>query len=235
MPYHVYAGLAAHAACANRRRELQVVTGACMLVRPEVFAALHGFDDGYRNGFEDVDLCYRVRERGGRIAYQPESVLYHLESQSPGRKTMDQANAKRLRERWGEHWWHVDDDAIYVRDGFVARTETDGDYVTTRVELLPAAERAAWEVVAAAQEAAQRRDVPAVHALLAHPTRWPEDLSLLIWAIRVCEASGAPELAEGFERILARLERPLRPSGPRRRPRRPDVTPASAVCYRSRP
>src|SRR6187549_245668 len=126
-----------------------------MLVRPEVFAALHGFDDGYRNGFEDVDLCYRVRERGGRIAYQPESVLYHLESQSPGRKTMDQANATRLRERWGEHWWHVDDDAIYVRDGFVARTETDGDYVTTRVELLPAAERAAWEVVAAAQEAAQ--------------------------------------------------------------------------------
>jgi len=92
-------------------------------------------------------------------------------------------------------------------------TTTDGDYVTTRVELLPAAERAAWEVVAAAQEAAQRRDVPAVHALLAHPTRWPEDLSLLIWAIRVCEASGALELAEASSASWPAWSGPLRPSG----------------------
>jgi GT2 family glycosyltransferase/radical SAM superfamily enzyme YgiQ (UPF0313 family) len=206
MPYHAYAKAPAGAACVNRRRELQVVTGACMLVRPEVFAALDGFDEGYRNGFEDVDFCFRVRERGGRVVYQPESTLYHLESQSPGRKALDETNAQRLRARWGEHWWLVDDDAVYVRDGYVCRTTRVGDRVGARVEPLPASERAAWEIVAATQEAAQRRDVPAVHALLADPSRWPADIPLLIWAIRISEASGAPHLAAGFERCIGRLE-----------------------------
>ena len=83
-----------------------------------------------------------------------------------------------------------------------------------RVEPLPAGERAAWEVVAAAQEAAQRRDVAAVHACLADAARWPADLAVLIWAIRVCEASGAPHLAAGFERALGRLERRAPSVGP---------------------
>ena len=48
----------------------------------------------------------------------------------------------------------------------------------------------------------------AVHALLAEPARWPADVAVLIWAIRVCDASGAPHLAAGFERLLGRLERP---------------------------
>ena len=61
--------------------------------------------------------------------------------------------------------------------------------MSLRVEPLPDAERAAWELVAAAQEAAQQRDMTAVHARLAQPACWPADVA-------------------GFERLLGRLERP---------------------------
>src|SRR6185295_15833609 len=37
--------------------EVRAVTGACMLVRAADFAAVGGFDEGFTNGYEHVDLC----------------------------------------------------------------------------------------------------------------------------------------------------------------------------------
>lgn len=84
----------------QERLELRAVTAACMLIRPEVFHAVGGFDEGYVNGYEDVDLCLKVGERGGRIIYTPESVLIHHESVSPGRHLREVANLDRLHRRW---------------------------------------------------------------------------------------------------------------------------------------
>jgi len=108
LPYHIYRGTNAHAACVSRRRELQCVTAACMLVRRTVFEQAEGFDEGYRNGFEDVDLCLKIKKLQWRIVYQPRSVLYHLESKTPGRKAHEQDNSRRLHERWGSCWWLAD-------------------------------------------------------------------------------------------------------------------------------
>lgn len=84
----------------DRALELNAVTAACMLVRAEVFHRLGGFDEGYRNGYEDVDLCLKVREAGLRIAYTPESVLVHHESVSEGRFLRNRENEDLLNRRW---------------------------------------------------------------------------------------------------------------------------------------
>ncbi len=83
------------------------VTGACLLIGREQFAALGGFDEGYRNGFEDLDLCCRVRAAGDVVWYAAGSVLYHFESASAGRYAADRANYERFRARWGE-WLAAD-------------------------------------------------------------------------------------------------------------------------------
>jgi len=80
--------------------EVNAVTAACMLVRAEVFRALGAFDEGYRNGYEDVDLCLKVREAGHRIVYTPESVLYHHESVTEGRFLKNAENEDLLCRRW---------------------------------------------------------------------------------------------------------------------------------------
>jgi GT2 family glycosyltransferase len=84
----------------TRPLELEAVTAACMLVRAGVFRAAGGFDEAFRNGYEDVDLCFKVREAGHRIAYTPESVLIHHESMTPGRFDANTHNEDLLNRRW---------------------------------------------------------------------------------------------------------------------------------------
>jgi GT2 family glycosyltransferase len=81
---HLYRCCPADAPVVNRVREFQAVTGASLAMRRATFDALGGFDEGFVNGWEDVDLCLRVRQLGFRVLYQPGSVLVHHESQTPG-------------------------------------------------------------------------------------------------------------------------------------------------------
>ncbi|WP_447977038.1 glycosyltransferase [Candidatus Nitrospira bockiana] len=205
-PFHVYRQFPADAPEVNRRREFQAVTAACMLVRRSLFESVGGFDEGYRNGFEDVDLCLKLREQGARIVYQPQSVLYHLESQTPGRKDHDRENALRLLRRWGHHWWLPDEDLVTVPDGYVYRSVDQEGLLTSRLERLSEADRPVWEQVAAVQDAARRRDLPGVQARLAEPERWPADPSVLRWVAHLCGWAGVPGSAEAFWRRLVKLE-----------------------------
>jgi O-antigen biosynthesis protein len=88
---------------ANRfKRLLRVpaVTGACALVLNDVWRLLGGFDEGFRNGCEDVDLCLRAEASGYRNVVALRSVVGHHISASPGRKEHDEENTRRLVEKW---------------------------------------------------------------------------------------------------------------------------------------
>ena len=59
--------------------EVDQPAGACLAVRRDVFEEIGGFDERfYPAWFEDVDLCLRLRERGGRIFFVPEARFVHL-------------------------------------------------------------------------------------------------------------------------------------------------------------
>ncbi|MBI4002743.1 MAG: glycosyltransferase [Nitrospira defluvii] len=207
MPYHIYRGVDAHAACVSRRRELDCVTAACMLVRREVFEQVGGFDEGYRNGFEDVDLCLKIREQKWKIVYQPQSVLYHLESRTPGRKAHDSDNSRRLHERWAASWWLADEDLIHFEDGYALHTYVSDGKLSYRLRLIDdptiRAERA---LVAEAQRAAQRQDRDRVVALLKRVEEWPADVWILRWAALLCLGLTHPQLAIPFWRRVLALE-----------------------------
>lgn len=81
--------------------EVPAVTGACLAVTRTTWDALGGFCEDYRNGYEDVDLCLRHRKAGDRVWFSAESVVMHLESQSPGRFDHAPENIALLQERWG--------------------------------------------------------------------------------------------------------------------------------------
>jgi GT2 family glycosyltransferase len=79
----------------------QIVTGAALMVRREIFSSLGGFDEAYWNGNEDVDLCLRAGESGWKVVYRPESVIIHFESQSgEERWAKVQDNVRRFNEIW---------------------------------------------------------------------------------------------------------------------------------------
>lgn len=53
-------------------------SGACMMVRSEVFWNAGGFDDHFFAHMEEIDLCWRIRNMGYNIQCLPESVVYHV-------------------------------------------------------------------------------------------------------------------------------------------------------------
>lgn len=78
------------------------VTAACCAVERSKFLEVGGFDEAYRNGMEDIDLCLRLRAAGLRNRVAPRSQVGHHISSSPGRKVADQANIRRFLEKWGD-------------------------------------------------------------------------------------------------------------------------------------
>jgi GT2 family glycosyltransferase len=118
-PHHLYAGLPADHPAVNRSRPLQAVTAACMLVRRQAFEAIGGFDAGYENSLEDVDLCLRIGERGGEVHYCGEAVVTHLESASRGRDDRFETSVALYRARWRDRV-RRDDLEVYAADGLLA-------------------------------------------------------------------------------------------------------------------
>ncbi|MGQ9472612.1 MAG: glycosyltransferase family 2 protein [Candidatus Caldatribacteriaceae bacterium] len=85
----------------NKAQFYQAVTAACVLVRREAFEQVGGFDENYWNGYEDVDFCFKLQEKGWMIVYEPRSVVIHYESQSgPERFRRVRENITRLHQRW---------------------------------------------------------------------------------------------------------------------------------------
>ena len=119
LPRHVYAGFPADHPAVNRSRRFQVVTAASVLIRRGPFDAVGGFDATFRNGFEDVDLCLRLGERGAQVHYCHESALYHLESVSRDPASwQERENLRRYYRRWYDRV-EPDDLEYYLEDGLL--------------------------------------------------------------------------------------------------------------------
>jgi GT2 family glycosyltransferase len=65
-------------------RTVPAVTGACLLMRRDLFQELGGFDERLPVTFSDVDLCCRVRRRGLLVVVTPHARLFHFECLSRG-------------------------------------------------------------------------------------------------------------------------------------------------------
>jgi GT2 family glycosyltransferase/glycosyltransferase involved in cell wall biosynthesis len=65
-------------------RNYLAVTGACMMMRRDVFDELGGFDESYILCGSDVEICLRARNYGYRIVYNPFAELIHHERQTRG-------------------------------------------------------------------------------------------------------------------------------------------------------
>lgn len=104
---HSRAGEAGPLARWNRRRRVAAVTGAFMALRQTTFERVGGFDEGLAVGYNDMDMCLRVRAAGLGVIYDPALTLIHHESKTRGasggeeRTRWDDAELERLYARWG--------------------------------------------------------------------------------------------------------------------------------------
>ena len=91
----------------NYVREVDYVTGAFIATKRSLFVESGGFDTRFRPiYYEETDYCFRLREMGYQVYYQPESVIVHLEGAtsgtdlSTGLKQYQVANHIKFVEKW---------------------------------------------------------------------------------------------------------------------------------------
>lgn len=73
----------------DRQHEVDALSGCCMMVRRGLLNDLNGFDGDYFMYGEDLDLCFRIREQGYRILYQPATRIVHFKGESTRRSDID--------------------------------------------------------------------------------------------------------------------------------------------------
>ncbi len=108
---HLYAGMPrgypGHGGRARVAQSLSAVTGACLLVRRQVFGEVRGLDESLQVAFNDIDFCLRLHEAGYRNIWTPFAELYHHESASRGSEDTEAKKQRFAREvdlmqqRWG--------------------------------------------------------------------------------------------------------------------------------------
>jgi N-acetylglucosaminyl-diphospho-decaprenol L-rhamnosyltransferase len=68
----------------NEVHQCDWVSGACMMVRREVFANIGLLDEGLFTYFDDCDLCLRACRAGWKTWYVPDARVVHLVGRSSG-------------------------------------------------------------------------------------------------------------------------------------------------------
>ncbi|MBW4443220.1 MAG: glycosyltransferase family 2 protein [Plectolyngbya sp. WJT66-NPBG17] len=79
-------------------QEVDIVIGAALLIRRDLFESLGGFDETFFMYFEESDLCQRVREKGLKVIYTPSVNLIHLGGYSVN-KTVDRLRLEYRRSQ----------------------------------------------------------------------------------------------------------------------------------------
>lgn len=82
-------------------RNVLGVTGACLMMRKELFDEIGGFDESLKVAFNDVDLCYTLYEAGYHNVVVNTTHLWHYESLSRGddesREKLERLGRERTR------------------------------------------------------------------------------------------------------------------------------------------
>lgn len=85
-------------------RDVWGVTGACLMIKRQVFNKLGGFDPSFGAGtFEDADLCLKVRSTGLRIILNADAQGIHYAGATAEKKRVSfpiQQNAMIFRSKW---------------------------------------------------------------------------------------------------------------------------------------
>ena len=188
MPQHVFHHQDGELPAARGTYDTDCVTAACIAVRRSAFDDVAGFDEGYRNGLEDVDLCLKLRMAGHGIVYRGDISFTHHEGASRGQ---------------GAALWQTPERLAAMRHNdrlFIARwgSMLDPDEVLA-AEL--------WDAVLRDRPAPRGSEAAAV-VVEGQPGGWGDAADEARALLEACRAAGLPAAARDnpFPRVAARLE-----------------------------
>ena len=110
------------------------VTAACLMVSKEKYLSVEGLYEGLKVAYNDVDLCFKLWEKGYYNVQRNDVVLYHHESLSRGDDLIDEKKLKRLSEE--KNVLYSRHTKLYRKDPFTGSLMNSGahEYACRQVE-----------------------------------------------------------------------------------------------------
>ena len=112
--------------------EVDRLVGFCLAVRTESFRAIGGFDEVYEvGGYEDEDLCVRLRAAGGRLMISHESFVHHeghatFDANGVSWRDQELANRERYLTKFSADGPPVEDETgVLVSACLIVKDEED--------------------------------------------------------------------------------------------------------------
>ncbi len=62
----------------NSSKEVFWATGACLFIRSKNYHEVNGLDEDFFAHMEEIDLCWRLKNRGNKIFYCADSTIFHV-------------------------------------------------------------------------------------------------------------------------------------------------------------
>jgi N-acetylglucosaminyl-diphospho-decaprenol L-rhamnosyltransferase len=85
-------------------REVDWVSGACMLIPREAYDAVGGFDEGFPLYAEELDIATRLRQAGRTVLFTPEVEVLHAIGVSTGRsRTVFLMHSRSVYRYYAKH------------------------------------------------------------------------------------------------------------------------------------
>lgn len=99
-----------------RERDVMFVSGACLLVRTDIFQRIGGYDDAFFLAVEDAaDLCRRVADTGARVVHYPGASIIHYgarSSENAGVKPFSLLKAREGHLHYARKWYGRSGEAL---------------------------------------------------------------------------------------------------------------------------
>ncbi len=99
----------------DETHEVDVLQGAFFLTRKKILDEVGWFDEDYFLDGEDVDLCWRIKEKGWKILYYPKVTITHFKGASKGKVESQRKNEISLSNRLKFRMTGVDSMEIFYR------------------------------------------------------------------------------------------------------------------------
>jgi len=172
----------------NYLREVDYCSGAALAVRREAFDEVGGFDRRFAPGYwEDVDLCFSLRDKGWSVWYQPASVVCHFEGvssgtdEAKGMKKYQAINRDKFHEKWKGQLEHQP--PFDLGRLFAARDRRRGPLVLVFDHYVPMPDRDAGSLF-------MHTFVLHLHAMGCRVVFWPDNLYRLPGYAEALEQEG---------------------------------------------
>ena len=83
----------------NKTHEVDAIQGAFFLTRKKILDEIDWFDEDYFLDGEDIDLCWKIKEKSWKIYYYPKVKILHYKGSSKGKTESENKNKIPLKDK----------------------------------------------------------------------------------------------------------------------------------------